>query len=200
MILLVFFVKRTITLYLGISCWRPKKPMPSNILRSRFHHLVCVWFCVQVVSQRAHILRPLVEMGVDVLYSDTDITWFKSPWEHIPDLDTPNQCDYYVQQEKSEVIGDYNCSGFMFIRASEITKLFMKVCISLQTGSTRLLAERSIWFYRDICISAKLYISLTCCRKRSLNQEFSCYFTPHLVSKGSRDFLPSNHTTWTIDT
>ena len=36
-------------------------------------------------------------------------------------------CDYYVQQEKSEVIGDYNCSGFMFIRASTITKWFMKV-------------------------------------------------------------------------
>eukprot|EP00976_Prorocentrum_cordatum_P090429 1188124-Prorocentrum_minimum.AAC.5 len=82
---------------------------------------------VQVVSQRAHILKPIIEMGVDVLYADTDITWFKNPWEHIPNLDTPDQCDYYVQQEKSEVIGDYNCSGFMFIRASAITKLFMQV-------------------------------------------------------------------------
>mmetsp|Transcript_15755 Transcript_15755/g.26586 ORF Transcript_15755/g.26586 Transcript_15755/m.26586 type:complete len:382 (+) Transcript_15755:146-1291(+) len=82
---------------------------------------------VQVVSQRAHILKPIIEMGVDVLYADTDITWFKNPWDFIPNLGTSTQCDYYVQQEKSEVIGDYNCSGFMFIRASLLTKLFMKI-------------------------------------------------------------------------
>mmetsp|Transcript_31421 Transcript_31421/g.43599 ORF Transcript_31421/g.43599 Transcript_31421/m.43599 type:complete len:368 (-) Transcript_31421:272-1375(-) len=81
----------------------------------------------KVVSQRAHILRPLINMGVDVLYADTDITWFQSPWEHIPGLGNKTQCDFYAQQEKSEVIGDYNCSGLMFIISNMLTKLFMKV-------------------------------------------------------------------------
>mmetsp|Transcript_7024 Transcript_7024/g.8035 ORF Transcript_7024/g.8035 Transcript_7024/m.8035 type:complete len:372 (+) Transcript_7024:87-1202(+) len=76
----------------------------------------------KVVSQRAHILTPIIEMGVDVLYADTDITWMKSPWDHIP-----SGCQYYVQQEKSEVIGDYNCSGFLFIRAGTQTLNFMKI-------------------------------------------------------------------------
>ncbi|KAK3289275.1 hypothetical protein CYMTET_3285 [Cymbomonas tetramitiformis] len=30
---------------------------------------------VKLVSQRAMILKRIVEMGIDVLYADTDITW-----------------------------------------------------------------------------------------------------------------------------
>ncbi|KAK3279149.1 hypothetical protein CYMTET_12950, partial [Cymbomonas tetramitiformis] len=79
---------------------------------------------MKVVSQRAMILKPIVEMGIDVLYADTDITWYKNPWEHVFGS---GECNFYVQQEKSEVVGDYNCSGFLFIRASALMRLFMQV-------------------------------------------------------------------------
>ncbi|KAK3267647.1 hypothetical protein CYMTET_23811 [Cymbomonas tetramitiformis] len=79
---------------------------------------------VKLVGQRAMILKPIVEMGIDVLYADTDITWYKNPWEHVFGS---GECNFYVQQEKSEVVGDYNCSGFLFIRASALMRLFMQV-------------------------------------------------------------------------
>ncbi|KAK3250836.1 hypothetical protein CYMTET_39803 [Cymbomonas tetramitiformis] len=74
---------------------------------------------VKLVSQRAMILKRIVEMGIDVLYADTDITWYKNPWEHVFGSGERN---FYVQQEKSEVVGDYNCSGFLFIRASALMR------------------------------------------------------------------------------
>jgi len=76
---------------------------------------------IKVVSQRARLLYPLVSWGFDIIYADTDIHWFKYPFPYIP-----AKSDVAVQQEKSDVLGDYNCSGFIFLRSSAVVLAFMR--------------------------------------------------------------------------
>jgi hypothetical protein len=79
----------------------------------------------KIVIQRASILKALLEIsGLNVIYSDTDIHWLKNPSNFIVEryLDQ-HLC---VQREMGDELGDYNCSGFMYMRFTAITLLFLQ--------------------------------------------------------------------------
>jgi len=77
-----------------------------------------------VVVQRATILKKILqESKVNVLYSDTDVHWFKNP----SDVISAKYASYHIclQREKGDELGDYNCSGIIFLLNSELTVAFL---------------------------------------------------------------------------
>lgn len=78
-----------------------------------------------IVVQRATILgKIMMHTNVDIVYSDTDIHWFKNPLDLL--LTKYNRYHLCLQREQGVEIGDYNCSGFMYLRNRKLTILFMK--------------------------------------------------------------------------
>jgi len=77
-----------------------------------------------VVTQRATILKKIMqETTVNVLYTDTDIHWIKNPIETLTKYARNNIC---LQREKGDEIGDYNCSGVLFLLNSRVTLEFLR--------------------------------------------------------------------------
>jgi len=77
-----------------------------------------------IVIQRATILKSvLVEGGVNILYSDTDVHWLRNPSEII----STKYAKYNIclQREKGDEVGDYNCSGIIFLQNLNITAAFL---------------------------------------------------------------------------
>ena len=78
----------------------------------------------QVVVQRATIIKSMLLMtSSDLIYADTDIHWLKNPQNHISHL--YSQYHLCLQREKGDELGDYNCSGFMYIKNTELTIKFI---------------------------------------------------------------------------
>jgi len=78
----------------------------------------------EIVIQRATILKHLLLLSeLNILYSDTDIHWIKNPMENIlQKYSTFHMC---IQREKGDELGDYNCSGFLILKYSEVTIIFL---------------------------------------------------------------------------
>lgn len=80
----------------------------------------------EVVIQRATILKHLLlSSKLNILYSDTDIHWIRNPMENI--LQKYSMFDMCVQREKGDELGDYNCSGFLLLKYSEVTLIFLSM-------------------------------------------------------------------------
>ena len=77
-----------------------------------------------VVTQRATILSEILQnTGVNIIYSDTDIHWMKNPIEVLHKYSKYNVC---FQREKGDELGDYNCTGVMFLMNTRLTYIFVK--------------------------------------------------------------------------
>lgn len=64
----------------------------------------------------------LKETTVNILYADTDIHWIKNPVETLRKYKKHNIC---LQREKADEVGDYNCSGVLFLLNSVVTLEFL---------------------------------------------------------------------------
>ena len=77
-----------------------------------------------VVTQRATILSAILKnTEVNIIYSDTDIHWMKNPIEVMHKYKKYNVC---FQREKGDELGDYNCTGVMFLMNTRLTHIFVK--------------------------------------------------------------------------
>ena len=79
----------------------------------------------RIVIQRATILSKILQISdLDIIYSDSDIHWIRDPVQHL--IRTFSNFDICLQREKGDELGDNNCSGFMYLRNTETTRLFLK--------------------------------------------------------------------------
>jgi len=80
----------------------------------------------EIVIQRATILKHLVSISeLSILYSDTDIHWVRNPMENISQkYSNFHMC---IQREMGDELGDYNCSGFLLLKYSEVTIIFLSM-------------------------------------------------------------------------
>lgn len=80
----------------------------------------------QVVVQRATIIRSILERtSSDLVYSDTDIHWLRNPQARLRSLYA--QYHFCLQREKGDELGDYNCSGFMYLKNTPLTRQFLSM-------------------------------------------------------------------------
>jgi len=80
----------------------------------------------KVVIQRATVLKHLLSLSkLSILYSDTDIHWIRNPMENI--LKKYSKFHLCIQREKGDELGDYNCSGFLLLKYSEVTITFLSM-------------------------------------------------------------------------
>jgi len=79
----------------------------------------------RIVVQRATILKYLLlSTHVDLIYSDADIHWLKDPTQYL--FQNYSEFDICIQREQGDEIGDYNCSGFLYLRNTRLTLLLVK--------------------------------------------------------------------------
>lgn len=79
-----------------------------------------------IVVQRATLLKNVLQKtSVNILYSDTDVHWMRDPTSVIlKKYSTYNLC---LQREKGDELGDYNCSGVIFLSNSLVTLKFLRL-------------------------------------------------------------------------
>jgi len=61
---------------------------------------------------------------LNILYSDTDIHWLKDPRDVI--RRKYSKFDICIQREQSDAVGDYNCSGFLLLKYSQLMLIFLE--------------------------------------------------------------------------
>lgn len=79
----------------------------------------------EVVVQRATILSSIMlKSKLDIIYSDMDIHWIRNPSLLLKRK--YSSYDVCLQREKGDEVGDNNCSGFMYLRNTHNTRLFLR--------------------------------------------------------------------------
>lgn len=79
----------------------------------------------KIVVQRATVLKYLLlSTNLDFIYSDTDIHWLKDPTQYLSQ--NYAEFDMCIQREQGDELGDYNCSGFLYLRNTRLTLLLVK--------------------------------------------------------------------------
>ncbi|KAL5725045.1 hypothetical protein ACHQM5_008232 [Ranunculus cassubicifolius] len=80
---------------------------------------------LKLVWRKIEVLRIVLELGYNFLFTDGDIMWFRDPFPYLDDLDEIQiACDSYNGNPRD--IGNYPNTGFKYVKSNNATIEFYK--------------------------------------------------------------------------